>query len=70
MNRSLLKTHLKFQQLNQIDQVTYIVRNIEGYEIIKKSLDDLKDETEKWIKTNFDLWREQSLASISQGDLT
>lgn len=44
--------------------------NVEGYDEIKQSLDNLKEETEKWLKANFEQWRDQSMTSISQGDLT
>lgn len=46
-----------------------MIKDIEGYETIKKSLDNLKEEVEKWLKGNYDQWRDQSLAAISQGDL-
>lgn len=48
----------------------HLVRDIDGYDIVRKSLDDLKQETQKWIESNFDTWREQSLTSIARGDLT
>lgn len=48
----------------------FVVQDIDGYETVKKSLDDLKDETEKWLGSNFDQWRSQSLMAISMGDLT
>lgn len=57
------------QQLNQLEKVLFVIEDIDGYELIKKSLDDLKDETDNWLKTNFDEWRDQSLAAVSQGDL-
>lgn len=57
-------------QLNQIDKVMHLVRDIDGYDIVRKSLDDLKQETQKWIESNFDTWREQSLTSITRGELT
>lgn len=46
------------------------MKNVEGYDDIKQSLDNLKEETEKWLKSNFEQWRDQSMASITQGDLT
>lgn len=48
----------------------FVVKDMEGFETIERSIDDLTAETEKWIKTNFDQWRDQSLVAISQGDLT
>lgn len=48
----------------------HLVRDIDGYDVVRKSLDDLKEETQKWIDSNFDTWREQSLAAIARGDLT
>lgn len=39
------------------------------YEQIKNSLDDLTANTEKWIETNFDAWKQQSLDQVAQGDL-
>lgn len=46
------------------------MKDIDGYDTIKKSLDDLKEETDKWLKSNFEQWRDESLSSISMGDLT
>lgn len=57
-------------QLNQIEKVLFVVIDVDGYDTIKKSLDDLKEETEKWLKSNFEQWRDDCLASISMGDLT
>lgn len=57
-------------QLNQIERVLFVVKDIEGYDEIKQSLDSLKEETDKWLKSNFEQWRDQSMAAISQGDLT
>lgn len=57
-------------QLNQIEKVLFVVKDQDGYDVIKKSLDDLKEETEKWIKTNFDQWRDQCIGDIATGDLT
>lgn len=57
-------------QLNQVDKVMHLVRDIDGYDVVRKSLDDLKQETEKWLESNFDTWREQSLTAIARGDLT
>lgn len=57
-------------QLNQIEKVLFVVTDIDGYDTIKKSLDDLKGETERWLKSNFEQWRDESLVAISQGDLT
>lgn len=57
-------------QLNQIDKVMHLVRDIDGYDVVRKQLDDLKQETQKWIDSNFETWREQSLTSIARGDLT
>lgn len=48
----------------------FVVKDLDGYETIKKSLDDLKEETEKWLKSNFEQWRDESVMSTSQGDLT
>lgn len=56
--------------MNQIEKVLFVVKDQDGYDVIKKSLDDLKEETEKWIKTNFDQWRDQCIADIAIGDLT
>lgn len=43
---------------------------MDGFDTIKNALDDLNTETGKWLKTNFDEWRDKSLTAISQGDLT
>lgn len=56
-------------QLNQIEKLLFVVSDVDGYDTIKKSLDDLKDETDKWLKSNFEQWRDKSLALISTGDL-
>lgn len=48
----------------------HLVENIEGYDDVRKSLDNLKQETQKWIDSNFDEWRNQSLSAISRGELT
>lgn len=48
----------------------FAVKDIDGFDVIQKALDNLKDETEKWLKSNFEQWRDQAMASISQGDLT
>lgn len=62
-----LSVHL---QLNQIEKVMHLVRDIDGYDVVRKSLTDLKEETNKWIESNFEAWREQSLTSIMRGELT
>lgn len=57
-------------QLIRIEKVLFAVKDIEGFDEIQKSLDNLKEETEKWLKTNFEQWRDQAMSLISQGDLT
>lgn len=57
-------------QLNQIEEVLFVVKDLDGYDTIKRLLDGLKDETEKWLISNFDQWRSESLMAISTGDLT
>lgn len=57
-------------QLNQIEEVLFVVKDLDGYDSIKRLLDGLKDETEKWLISNFDQWRSESLMAISTGDLT
>lgn len=69
-NVSLSLLPVLYRQLNEIEKVLFVVNDIDGYETIKKSLDDLKDETEKWLNSNFEQWRSQSLMAISMGDLT
>lgn len=58
------------RQLNQIEKVLFVVKDIDGYDTIKKSLDDLKEETERWLKANFEQWRDESLIAVTQEDLT
>lgn len=58
------------KQIKSIESVLFVVKDMEGFETIERSIDDLKAETEKWIKTNFDQWRDQSIIAISHGDLT
>lgn len=57
-------------QLKQIEAVIHIVKEIDGYDTIKQSLDDIQDQTEKWLNNNFESWRDESLALISKGELT
>lgn len=54
----------------RIEKVLFAVKDIDGFDEIQKSLDSLKEETEKWLKTNFEQWRDQAMTLISQGDLT
>lgn len=48
----------------------HLVRDIDGYEVVQKSHDELKQETQKWIESSFETWREQSLTAVARGDLT
>lgn len=53
----------------RIEKVLFAVKDIEGFDEIQKALDNLKDETDKWLKSNFEQWRDQAMALILQGDL-
>lgn len=56
--------------MTRIEKVLFAVKDIDGFDEIQRVLDDLKEETEKWLKTNFEQWRDQAMDLISQGDLT
>lgn len=47
----------------------YLIEDVVGYEGIKLTLDNLMDETERWLQVNFDTWRQQSLTAVSTGEL-
>lgn len=53
----------------RIEKVLFAVKDIDGFDEIQKALDNLKEETEKWLKSNFEQWRDQAMSSILQGDL-
>lgn len=48
----------------------YLIENTDIYEQLKISLDDLIKTTDKWIESNFDAWKQQSLDQVAQGDLS
>lgn len=57
-------------QLHEIAKICYLIEDVNGYESIQTALNNLKDETERWLQVNFDTWRQQSLTAISTGELT
>lgn len=59
-----------FNQIEEINNISHLVENHADFEDINKSLDNLKEEIGNLLKTNFDLWREQSASSIEKGELT
>lgn len=57
-------------QINEIKRVTHLIETQDGYEAISIALENLRTQTENLLKTNFELWREQSIANVQSGELT
>lgn len=56
-------------QINEINKVKHLIEDKDGYKDVDKSLLALKGETEKLLQSNFELWREDSMDAIKNGDL-
>lgn len=49
--------------------MSHLIEERHGYDMMKKMLSDTKEETENLLKSNFELWREESAADIKNGEL-
>lgn len=56
-------------QINEIHKVKHLIEDKDGYKDVDKSLLAVKDETEKLLQSNFEMWREDSSDAIKNGDL-
>lgn len=62
--------YFSFFKLIEISNVSYLIKDMNGYDSVEKLLNSLNDETERWLQASFETWRQQSLASVSTGNLT
>ncbi|CAD7084661.1 unnamed protein product [Hermetia illucens] len=56
-------------QLDEIEKVRHLIDGREGYEKVNETLQEMKEEVETLLKTNFEIWSEKCSSEIKSGEL-
>lgn len=56
-----------FLQILEIDKIRHLFTGREGFEDIIRALEELREETESLLRTNFEIWCNQSLSEVKSG---
>lgn len=56
-------------QIQEIEKVSHLINDREGFDIINKATQEIKEETESLLRTNFEIWCGQSTTAVKSGEL-
>ncbi|XP_067623203.1 cytoplasmic dynein 2 heavy chain 1-like [Eurosta solidaginis] len=56
-------------QIKEIEKVSHLISGRDGYDKIIKAVQEIKEETESLLRTNFEIWCGQCSTSVKSGDL-
>lgn len=56
-------------QINEIENISVVLVGREGYEKIIQTVQELKEETESLLRTNFEIWCGQNVSAVRSEDL-
>uniref|UniRef100_A0A1I8Q9V5 Dynein heavy chain, cytoplasmic n=1 Tax=Stomoxys calcitrans TaxID=35570 RepID=A0A1I8Q9V5_STOCA len=56
-------------QIQEIEKVSHLISGREGFEKINKAVQEIKEETESLLRTNFEIWCGQHTTAVKSGDL-
>ncbi|XP_028896482.2 cytoplasmic dynein 2 heavy chain 1 [Zeugodacus cucurbitae] len=56
-------------QIQEIEKVSHLVSGREGFEKVNKAVQEIKEETESLLRTNFEIWCGQCSTNVKSGEL-
>ncbi|XP_065356058.1 cytoplasmic dynein 2 heavy chain 1 [Calliphora vicina] len=56
-------------QIQEIEKVSHLISGREGFDKINKAVQEIKEETESLLRTNFEIWCGQHATAVKSGDL-
>ncbi|XP_055916348.1 cytoplasmic dynein 2 heavy chain 1 [Eupeodes corollae] len=56
-------------QITEIERVSHLISGREGYDQINKVVQEIKEETESLLRTNFEIWCGQCMTAVKSGEL-
>lgn len=56
-------------QIQEIEKVSHLISGREGFDKINKAVQEIKEETESLLRTNFEIWCGQHSTAVKSGDL-
>ncbi|KAH8278084.1 hypothetical protein KR026_009737 [Drosophila bipectinata] len=56
-------------QIQEIEKVSHLISGREGFDKINKAVQEIKEETESLLRTNFEIWSGQCLTAVKSGEL-
>ncbi|XP_053958646.1 cytoplasmic dynein 2 heavy chain 1 [Anastrepha ludens] len=56
-------------QIQEIEKVSHLISGRDGYDKINKAVQEIKEETESLLRTNFEIWCGQCSTSVKSGEL-
>ncbi|XP_030382925.1 cytoplasmic dynein 2 heavy chain 1 [Scaptodrosophila lebanonensis] len=56
-------------QIQEIEKVSHLINGREGFEKINKAVQEIKEETESLLRTNFEIWSGQCSTAVKSGEL-
>ncbi|XP_060645040.1 cytoplasmic dynein 2 heavy chain 1 [Drosophila nasuta] len=56
-------------QIQEIEKVSHLISGREGFEKINKAVQEIKEETESLLRTNFEIWSGQCSTAVKSGEL-
>ncbi|KAH8413035.1 hypothetical protein KR009_007595, partial [Drosophila setifemur] len=56
-------------QIQEIEKVSHLISGREGFDKINKAVQEIKEETESLLRTNFEIWSGQCSTAVKSGEL-
>ncbi|ALC40164.1 btv [Drosophila busckii] len=56
-------------QIQEIEKVSHLISGRDGFEKINKAVQEIKEETESLLRTNFEIWSGQCSTAVKSGEL-
>ncbi|XP_043864409.1 uncharacterized protein LOC122757130, partial [Drosophila mojavensis] len=56
-------------QIQEIEKVSHLISGREGFDKVNKAVQEIKEETESLLRTNFEIWSGQCSTAVKSGEL-
>uniref|UniRef100_A0A1B0AQ10 Dynein heavy chain, cytoplasmic n=1 Tax=Glossina palpalis gambiensis TaxID=67801 RepID=A0A1B0AQ10_9MUSC len=56
-------------EIQEVEKVSHLINDREGFDIINKATQEIKEETESLLRTNFEIWCGQCTTAVKSGEL-